>query len=498
MINKTVLLSLCSAILGGVIVLRFQPTETAEVVPPSIRQVRWTPDVDHTDEAGEKSTPSPRHDVASRAPYGDGVLPRDGFSEAAESALDAVVHVRTSETVMNQGGWSGFFGTPSQPRVQRGSGSGVILSSEGLIVTNHHVIAGADAIEIGLNDNRSLPATLVGSDPATDIAVLRIEAEGLTALSWGNSDDVRVGDWVLAVGNPFDLTSTVTAGIVSAKARDIQLLRPDFAQDVFPIESFIQTDAAVNPGNSGGALVDARGRLVGINTAIASRTGSFSGYSFAVPANLAAKVARDLIEFGEVQRAFLGVHIRPVDESLAQDLGLPDVSGVMVTGLAEDGGAAEAGLESGDVILAVDGAPTPSLPLLLERVNRHRPGEESAVDVWRDGVTRRFTVTLKDRFGSAELATVSETADSQIVLGAAVADGPEDSGVLVLNAGTGALGRAGVPNGAKIESADGRSVRNVAELEQALAKGLEAGRKAALLEGTGPNGQPMWFGVGIR
>ena len=499
MINKTVLLSLFSAILGGVVVLQFQPKTPVQKDRPAVQSVDWTPDVDPTMGTAKRSpSPSLRHDAIAMHRAEGSVLPRDGFSDAAEEALDAVVHVRTAETVLTQGGWSGFFGTPAQQRIQRGSGSGVILSSDGIIVTNHHVIEGADAIEIGLNDNRSFPAELIGSDPATDIAVLRIDAKGLTALSWGDSDDIRVGDWVLAVGNPFDLTSTVTAGIVSAKARDIQLLRPDHSRDVFPVESFIQTDAAVNPGNSGGALVDARGQLMGINTAIASRTGSYSGYSFAVPANLAAKVAQDLIEFGEVQRAFLGVHIRPVDEPLARDLGLPDVSGVMVTGLTEDGGAAEAGLETGDVILAVDGAPTPSLPLLLERVNRHRPGEESNIDVWRDGEIRQFTVELKDRFGSAQLATEEDGAESPVLLGAVVTDVQDATGVLVLDAGDGAMGRAGVPDGARIESVDGRAVQNASELEQALKAAKMEGRKAALLEGTGPNGDVMWFGVGLH
>ena len=496
MVHKTIFLSLFSAILGGVIVLQFQPGAPTEQDSLSIQQAHWTADVNHGVASSDRLA-STREAEAPAAHHADAtVLPRDGFHGAAKEALDAVVHVRTAQTVAAQSGWSGFFRTPAQSRVQRGSGSGVILSSDGLIVTNHHVIEGADAIEIGLNDNRSFPAELIGSDPATDIAILRIDADGLAALSWGNSDDVRVGDWVLAVGNPFDLTSTVTAGIVSAKARDIQLLRPNIARDVFPVESFIQTDAAVNPGNSGGALVDAQGKLIGINTAIASRTGSYSGYSFAVPANLAAKVSRDLIEFGEVQRAFLGVHIRPVDEGLARDLGLPDVSGVMVTGLTKRGCRSRP--QEGDVILAVDGAPTPSLPVLLERVNRHRPGEESDIEVWRDGQTQRFTVELKDRFGSVDLATADDGTGRPLILGAAVTDGQEDPGVLVLDAGTGALGRAGIPDGTRIESVDGRQVRDVAELEQALDEAKEAGRKAALLEGLGPDGNPMWFGVGLR
>jgi len=498
MVHKTVFLPLFSAILGGVLVLQFQPGTPVEQDSLSIQQAYWTPGGNHSVGADDKLA-SARVDESSAAPHSEStVLPRGGFNGAAEEALDAVVHIRTAQTVTTQGGWSGFFGTPSAPNVQRGSGSGVILSSDGLIVTNHHVVEGAHTIEIGLNDNRSYPAELIGSDPATDIAVLRIEANGLTALSWGDSDDVRVGDWVLAVGNPFDLTSTVTAGIVSAKARDIQLLRPDYSRDVFPVESFIQTDAAVNPGNSGGALVDAHGQLIGINTAIASRTGSYSGYSFAVPANLAAKVSRDLIEFGKVQRAFLGVHIRPVDEEVARDLGLPAVSGVMVTDLMEDGGAAEAGIEEGDVILAVDGAPTPSLPLLLERVNRHRPGEESKIDIWRNGKIRQYTVELRDRFGSAELATVDESTEFLTVLGAMVTDGQNGACVLILDSGDGAMGRAGVPDGARIESVNGRRIQDVSALQEALTVAKMEGRKAALLEGTGPDGNPMWFGVGIR
>ena len=308
---------------------------------------------------------------------------------------------------------------------------------------------------------------------------------------------MRIGDWVLAVGNPFDLTSTVTAGIVSAKARDIQLLRPDYARDVFPVESFIQTDAAVNPGNSGGALVDTRGQLVGINTAIASRTGSYAGYSFAVPANLAAKVARDLIEFGRVQRAFLGVTIRPVDEALAEETGLPGVEGVMVTGLTEDGGAAEAGIREGDVILSVDGGETTTLPLLLERVNRHRPGERTDIEVWRDGQTERFTVELKDRFGRTELSAADETL-RETLYGAVLEDAAEGGGVIVVESGTGALGRTGVPSGTRIQSVDGAPIDSTEDLMTAVEQAKKAGQKAVLIEGRTPDGQPAWFGMGIR
>ena len=206
------------------------------------------------------------------------------FRKAANEALDAVVHVRTAQRVAPSGGWFGWHGYFQQQgeSIQQGSGSGVVLSRDGYRVTNLHVVDGADVIEIGFNDNRTMAATLVGSDPTTDIAVLKVDAQTLSSMEWGDSDAVQVGDWVLAVGNPFDLTSTVTAGIVSAKARDIQLLRPDFDRSLFPVESFIQTDAAVNPGNSGGALVDVEGRLIGINTAIASRTGSYAGYALSL------------------------------------------------------------------------------------------------------------------------------------------------------------------------------------------------------------------------
>ena len=481
---RTILLSLLSAAVGGWMVLQFQPAQPralAETPPLPVR------------EAVHPAAPATMPVAPSRP--ASSALPADGFNAAADAALDAVVHIRTAQTMTTTGGWSQFFGMPGPSQIQRGSGSGVILSETGLIVTNHHVIDGADAIEVGLNDNRTFEAELVGSDPATDIAVLRIEANGLTALPWGNSDDVRIGDWVLAVGNPFDLTSTVTAGIVSAKARDIQLLRPDYARDVFPVESFIQTDAAVNPGNSGGALVDTRGQLVGINTAIASRTGSYAGYSFAVPANLAAKVARDLIEFGRVQRAYLGVTIRPVDEALAEETGLPGVEGVVVTGLTDDGGAAEAGLREGDVILSVDGGETPTLPLLLERVNRHRPGERTDIEVWRDGQTQRFTVELKDRFGSTDLSAAENTRQ-ETFYGAVLEDAGE--GVVVIESGTGALGRTGVPSGTRIQSVNGAPVDSTEDLMAAVEQAKEAGQKAVLIEGLTPDGQPAWFGMGIR
>ncbi len=383
-------LSLISAVIGGFIVLQFVPEA------PALPRENLSPVVlTH----GQPASVQPSPVSVSTPATGRGSLLPD-FRSAAGQALDAVVHVRTAQTVTPSYGWydwSGMFQRPAPQNMPSGSGSGVVLSEDGYIVTNHHVIDGADLIEIGLNDNRTFKAELVGSDPTTDIAVLRIEASGLKALEWGNSDAVQVGDWVLAVGNPFDLTSTVTAGIVSAKARDIQLLQPDFDRSLFPVESFIQTDAAVNPGNSGGALVSDRGALIGINTAIASRTGSYAGYAFAIPSSLAQKVARDLIEFGTVQRAFLGVNIQPVTEEIAERLLLPAVSGVLVSGVTDESGARAAGMRVGDVILSVAGTPTPTLPELLERVNRFRPGQAATVEVWREQEVQQLRVELGSR-----------------------------------------------------------------------------------------------------
>ena len=484
---RSILIPLCSAFMGGWLVLQLTADRPAPLASAPVIQANWSRPADIL------STGSPG--ITAPAPASG--MPSEGFRRPARAALDAVVHIRTSQTMANQGGWSGFFPSPAHPQIQKGSGSGVVLSPDGLIITNHHVIAGADAIEVGLNDNRSFVAELIGSDPSTDIAVLRIKTDGLTALSWGNSDQVHVGDWVLAVGNPFDLTSTVTAGIVSAKARSIQLLRPDLARDVFPVESFIQTDAAVNPGNSGGALVNTEGLMVGINTAIASRTGSYSGYSFAVPSNLAAKVAQDIIEFGEVKRAFLGVHIRPVDEMLAEELGLPEVKGIMVTGLADNGGAIEAGLRKGDVILSIDGAATPSLPVLLERVSQHRPGEACSIEVWREGKTSRFIVGLKDRFGGTQLTGNLDEQTFINAFGGRLSDDKSGRGAKVLQAGQGALGRSGIQDGVIIRSVDGIRIQAVKGLLDAIADANQAGRKAVLLEVEEPSGQTAWFGMGV-
>lgn len=271
------------------------------------------------------------------------------------------------------------------------SGSGVVISSDGYLITNHHVVEEGATIEATFSNKRKMEATLIGSDPATDLALLKVSARDLRPLEYGNSDEVEVGQWVLAVGNPFNLSSTVTAGIVSAKARNINILR-----DSYSIESFLQTDAVVNPGNSGGALVNEQGELIGINTAIISESGGYEGYSFAIPSNLVRKVIRDIREFGSVQRAILGVGISDVTDEVAAELSLPVISGVYVTNVSRGSSAAEAGLRQGDVIISINGVKTNSVPELQEQVAQFRPGERISLEFFREGQRfRRDNVILK-------------------------------------------------------------------------------------------------------
>lgn len=281
------------------------------------------------------------------------------------------------------------------PRRVRTVGSGVIISNEGYILTNHHVIEGAarDGIMITLDDKRVFEASLVGSDPSTDLAVLKITGSGLSSIVLGNSDRVEVGEWVLAIGNPFQLRSTVTAGIVSAMSRNISILDES---DDYRIESFIQTDAAINRGNSGGALVNTSGELVGINTAIATQSGNYQGYGFAVPSNLALKVASDLIEFGEVRRGLIGVSIASMDHTLARELGMDRIQGVLIVNLIETGAAYESGIRAEDVILEVNGSPVFESNQLQEKVAMYRPGDSVTLTIWRDGEVFESDVTLTE------------------------------------------------------------------------------------------------------
>lgn len=338
------------------------------------------------------------------------------FTKAAQQSMSAVVHIKSSSikkisphnhyNPFREFFGDDFFGPHMQnpnPQVRVGTGSGVIINQTGYIVTNYHVIQNADDIEISLNDNRNYKAEIVGVDPSTDLAVLKIDELNLPFLTLQNSDDVKVGEWVLAVGNPFNLNSTVTAGIVSAKARNINIIKGNAA-----IESFIQTDAAVNPGNSGGALVNLNGKLVGINTAIASPTGSYSGYAFAVPSNIVSKVVKDLIEFGSTQRAYLGVIIRNIDATLKQEIDLDLNQGVYIEEVMQGSSADVSGIKQGDIILEIEDKPTLSVPSLQEQLSAFRPGDKVSIKLKRDKKDKVIEVVLKNKDGKEELLQKEE------------------------------------------------------------------------------------------
>jgi serine protease Do len=316
------------------------------------------------------------------------------FKEAAGRVVPAVVHIRAS---FGSGNFSlNAIDQFLNPHA-RSSGSGVIISNDGYVATNYHVIEDATNLEVVLNNNQRFFAKVIGRDPSTDLALLKIRATQLPFVEYGNSDEIEPGDWVLAVGNPFDLTSTVTAGIVSAKARNIDILRD---RNNLQVESFIQTDAAVNPGNSGGALVNLEGKLVGINTAIATATGGYSGYSFAIPVSLVKKVMDDLLEFGSVQRGMLGIQIVNVTQELAEDQKLDVVQGVYITHVNNSGAAKQSGLAPGDVITAIDRHPVNSVSELQEWVARNRPGQQVRVTYRRAGGEAEVKAVLKDFDGS--------------------------------------------------------------------------------------------------
>ena len=321
------------------------------------------------------------------------------FTFAAETCVDAVVYVKvraTQQVVSNAGPlFRFFFGYERIPysREVQGSGSGVIIRQDGYIVTNNHVIAGANAIEVTLNNNRTYPARLIGTDPATDVALIKIEENGLPIVPFADSDQLRLGEWVLAIGSPYDLRSTITAGIVSAKGRSMP--KDPNNPNEFRIESFIQTDAAVNPGNSGGALVNKEGKLVGVNTAIISQTGSYAGYSFAVPSNIVKRITDDLMDYGTVHRARLGIVMLPINDEIAKELKLSSVNGVYITDMASDSAAAEAGIKVGDVVVEIGGSKVTGVSSVQELVNNFHPGDRAEVKVIRGGEALSFEVVLK-------------------------------------------------------------------------------------------------------
>jgi serine protease Do len=438
------------------------------------------------------------------------------FIHAADATRPAVVHIKTSYEVKNQGQSRSYPGGPMdqifrdffgegfsipernyQSRPQEGSGSGVIISSDGYIITNNHVVENADNIEVILNDKRSYSGKLIGTDPSTDLALVKIEEKDLPTVVYGNSDNVKIGEWVLAVGNPFNLTSTVTAGIVSAKARNINILK---SKDNLAIESFIQTDAVVNPGNSGGALVNLRGELIGINTAIASPTGSYAGYSFAVPVALVKKVVKDLAEYGAVQRALLGVSIMEINSSLAKEKGLKDVTGVYIASVNQGSAAEKAGLKEGDVITHVNEVAVNSSSALQENVARFRPGDKIRVKYVRNGKEHEVDAVLMNTKGNTELVKKEDISASAKAVGASLIDLSKeemkklgiDGGVKVTKLLPGKFKEAGIKEGFIITSVDKQKVKNAEDLMHYLDTNKSDG---TLIGGIYPNGQKAYYAV---
>jgi Do/DeqQ family serine protease len=444
----------------------------------------------------------------ARAVTFDGQNLAPNFIDASETTINSVVHVTTKvvKTTFQRDPFQEFFYGPGAggreyKQFGAGSGSGVIVSSEGYIVTNNHVIEDASEIEVILNDNSKYTAKLIGADPSTDIAVLKIEGSGFHPIALGNSDDLHVGEWVLAVGNPFNLTSTVTAGIVSAKARNINLLANRSKADIVPIESFIQTDAAVNPGNSGGALVNVNGELVGINTAIASQTGSYSGYSFAIPVNLVEKVLRDLIDFGVVQRGFLGVQIADINQEIKEKNNLPSTKGVFIAGVTEDGSADKAGVKDGEVILKIGTKEVNSVAELQEEIGKRRPGDKVSLTIRNTkGIEEVKELVLRNQEGDTKLVSKEEI-QKNFALGATFSELSSkekkelniNNGVKISTLNSGKLKSIGLAPGMVITKVNNEPVETV---EQLTSK-LNGVNKGILLEVLSESGKKEYFGFGL-
>ncbi len=402
------------------------------------------------------------------------------FVQAAEMTVHTVVNIHTEFTRKTAtyddffGLFGNPFGVPNQQTITA-SGSGVIINEDGYIVTNNHVVQDADKIVVTLNNKREFEAKIIGTDPSTDLALIKIDAKGLPIVKYGNSDNVKVGEWVLAVGNPFNLTSTVTAGIVSAKARNINILGKNSNET--PIESFIQTDAAVNPGNSGGALVNTKGELVGINAAIASSTGTFTGYSFAIPVNIVRKVVDDLKSYGIVQRAYLGVSIAEIDEKLAENKKLNGMKGVYIGAVTENGSAIKAGLKEGDIILAVNGKNINSNSELLEAIGQYHPGDKVMINILRDDKPMDVEVLLQNQFGKSELIKKEERHEL-IIMGATFEALTNDNlrkyglnnGVMITKLGKSVFSNVGIKETFIITGIDKNVVRNNNDIKVYLNK----------------------------
>ncbi|MCK8491889.1 MULTISPECIES: Do family serine endopeptidase [Spirosoma] len=466
------------------------------------------------------STPTITGRLAALTGNGPTATPGD-FSTAAEAVTPTVVHIRTTmtRTVRQQQVPDIFrdffgddFGGQSRPRRQQGqaSGSGVIISKDGYIVTNNHVVQDADEVEVILTDKRSFKAKVIGTDPLTDLAVVKIEANNLPAVTLGDSDALKLGEWVLAVGYPLDLESTVTAGIVSAKGRRIGILDQNARQQQqqndskadTPVESFIQTDAAINPGNSGGALVNLRGELVGINSAIASATGYYSGYGFAVPVSLVKKVSADLLKYGNVQRGYLGIMPIELNSTIAKEKNAKVGRGIYVESVVDNGAAKTAGLEKGDVIVKMEGQPLDSDAQMREIIGRRRPGDILNVTVNRNGTERDFKVELRNRNGGRDVIKKTDVTATNTALSSLGANFEELSaqdakqlgisgGVRVKKIMDGKLAETDIEEGFIIVKANGKNVKTTKDL-QAILSSVKEG-EGLMLIGMYPNSSRMYY-----
>ena len=425
------------------------------------------------------------------------------FTYAAESAVDAVVYVavtvRQTQNYQIDPFYRFFFGDEapqSRDRLAQGSGSGVIIRSDGYIVTNNHVVENATEINVTLNNNKTFPAHVIGSDPATDVALIKIDADGLPTIPFANSDNLRLGEWVLAIGSPYDLRSTITAGIVSAKGRAMMGQR---SGSELKIESFIQTDAAVNPGNSGGALVNKAGELVGVNTAIISQTGSYSGYSFAVPSNIVRKIVEDLIDFGQVRRVMLGITGGNLTDEIAKELKLSSLNGVYINEVQKGSTADKAGLKKDDVILELGGTKVNNMSALQEKVNSFHPGDKAEIKFVRSGSERTEELVFQEAAGEAKNGTVDE--DGAVAFyGAKLAPASKETlsrlglkkGVEIVSLGSGKMREAGASEGFVIQYVNDQPVENAKQVVDIANKS----KRAVFIEGVSASGRASYFGFG--
>ncbi|MFS4466279.1 Do family serine endopeptidase [Maribacter sp. 2210JD10-5] len=492
---KTYLFSALIALAVSLAVIQYNKTSKEE--PTAITKVETVP--------GKQ--------VLYTADADGNITPLD-FTDTSEKVLDAVVHIKSTQTSSNyhqQGTprqlpdpFKEFFGDmfkgqspqgmSQRPRI--GTGSGVIINDKGYIVTNNHVIDGADELEVTLYNNESYKANVIGTDPTTDLALLQIKAKDLKTMALVNSDDVEVGEWVLAVGNPMGLNSTVTAGIVSAKGRSININREELA-----VESFIQTDAAINPGNSGGALVNLEGNLIGINTAIASTTGSYTGYGFAVPSNIVTKVVEDLLKYGKVQRGMLGVRIMTMNSDLAKAKDVDFVKGVWVEQVGEDSAADKAGIESGDIVLEVNGVETTTSPRLQEMIASKRPGDEVTLLINRGGKEKEIKVVLENIKGTTEIV-MKEKKEILNLLGADFETLDKetakkmdlDGGVKVSKLYPGKIRKeTQMREGFIITHIDGKRVKDVEDVSEIL----EGKKGGVMIEGIYEDGSKYYYAFGM-